>query len=458
VKVHRDLSRRQRPLFSALVLLSCSQAEPPVASTAALVAKEHGARSSPATVASAGERACEREPGVRPRSVPSGWRPWTCWSGCDFWLPEGSAQMPPAIEWQPCTAAPGGVACREMTTPWTRAPAAMAADVYFSAEGEGRASLLLERLALDANEGSFADWIVGNVDGPIEFAMRAEWASRPPRCWALNRDLASGRFALSLHGDGTARGRHVDGLLLGTVGSNQPVLAHRDESPGTSAWSVGASRLLRNDYGRITALDAAGAALIYESAMSPTQTPFDGRARLFGNDAVFQVADNRSASIWAYDAARGTHPLVSFDLGRGAANVGSDGRDLVWTQGQGKPAGEEGPYVKGEIMTAPFTTDPARLAPRRLREDLSRGVGTALLQFAVGCGYAGRPLADGRDAEIVRLADGVAFRLAGNEGWSWERVLGFTCTEAFLAVRSQRARYTVVRVPLAELGPPIPAD
>ena len=167
-----------------------------------------------------------------------------------------------------------------------------------------------------------------------------------------------------------------------------------------------------------------------------------------------------SPSIWAYDSIRGTHPLIAYpDHGaRGAMNVGTDGIDIVWSYGEGKAPYEFGLYPQMSIMTAPYTTDPAALAPRKLRADMSTSIGTAHNQFAVGCGYAGRPTHTG-GAEIVRLADGDAWLLNGDEHWLWSRVHGITCTELFLESWDKDTLvYNMARVPLASLGAPLPPD
>jgi hypothetical protein len=345
-----------------------------------------------------------------------------------------------------------------MTTPWSDGQGpAIAPDVHFSFDERGHARLLVERLAINGtgDERSYVDWVAGTVDGPLEFALREAWPSTGPRCWALNRDVSPGGVALSLHGNGVQRNAPVDGLLVATFREPRPRVVYRHEAPGTSAWFLGAEWLVQNDYGRVTAhtLDFAKAVPIYDPSLSAERTPFDGRARIFGGDILFQVTDYLSASIWAFDSARGTHPLIAFegDPSRGASNLGSDGKDMVWTEGAGKAPGKEGLYPEVWVMTAAYTTDPARLAARRLRRDLNQGVGTALLEFAVGCGYAGRPLANGKDVELVRLSDGAGFVLRGGDAWAWERVLGFTCEDVFLAVRSPTRPLGVARVPLSAL-------
>jgi hypothetical protein len=387
-----------------------------------------------------------------PAASRDAWVAWNDWPGCTFYLPGDATPEP--IEWEACPAQAGS-ACRRMSTPWQHGEEpALAVDVGFSVDASGVPRLLVERLSLGGD--AYAEWVMGPADGDLDFAMRMPWPAEHPTCWALDRDLRGGRFALSLHGDGTSARTDIDGLLVGRAGA-PPHVVLRDSSPGSNAWSIGDEFVVRNAYGRVTAHahDGSGETLVYEPSMHPYGAPFDGHAEVVGDDIVFQVGDYTSAGVWAHDDS-GTHPLIGdpADRTRGATNIGTDGKDLVWTAGSGRAEGAEGLYPEVSIMTAPFTTDPAALVPRRLRADMNPGIGTAELQFAVGCAYAGRPLADGTDVEIVRLRDGAAWRLRGSESWAWERVLGFTCDEVFLTTHGD-AGIGVARVSLASLGEPM---
>ncbi|MFO0553018.1 MAG: hypothetical protein U0271_31815 [Polyangiaceae bacterium] len=349
-----------------------------------------------------------------------------------------------------------------MTTEWSDGYLnAIGSEVGFWVDQSSTARLFLARSAYNGSGDaqSYLDFVVGGVEGePLDFALRQGY---PPAegCAALNRDLGPGSFVFSLYGPNEG----VDGLMVGTVGSLTPEAWYRDDAPGINAWWGGSDWVLRQQYGSVlTAYGRGGEATvpIYEPAVSPLGAPLSGKPWVLGHQVIFGLGAYVSASIWAYDEALGTHPLLTFgdDLTRGAANVGTDGVDLVWTQGEGKVAGEEGLYRIVSIMTSPFTTDPAALASRRLRSDMSTGIGTHQNQFAVGCGYAGRILATGRDAEIVRLQDGAAWVLSGNDEWKWNYVLGFTCKELFITVFDAVSRYGIARLPLDSLGDPLAPD
>ncbi|MEO8800807.1 MAG: hypothetical protein ABI551_23150 [Polyangiaceae bacterium] len=105
-------------------------------------------------------------------------------------------------------------------------------------------------------------------------------------------------------------------------------------------------------------------------------------------------------------------------------------------------------------MTSPFTTDPSKLAPRRLRSAVPKGFETS--QIKVGCGYAAR--ANGANLRIVHLSDGTSWVLPNNSPWSWVNPLAVTCDEVFVTVGIGSGSTNIARVRLASLGPGIPPD
>src|SRR5690606_30746901 len=90
-----------------------------------------------------------------------------------------------------------------------------------------------------------------------------------------------------------------------------------------------------------------------------------------------------------------------------AHNIGTDGVDLVWSEGEGKePHESQSAFPIRRIMTAPFTSDPASLMPRRLRSQ--PGQVAQVRPWVVGCGYAAMDNG-GAQKLVVRLSD----------GWMW---------------------------------------
>jgi hypothetical protein len=179
------------------------------------------------------------------------------------------------------------------------------------------------------------------------------------------------------------------------------------------------------------------------------------------------------ANTLAYNKIKARDPggtitdLVSFGLvvGKGATSVGTDGTDLVWLQGDGR-ATQNDPFQTVDIMTAPFTTDPKALVPRRLRSEYPESFFVA--GTIVGCGYEAHSLVDnklGRNGvRITRLSDGQSWPLwyTGLSVWQINEPRAITCAEIFLhAYRRDGGTYpenTMVRIALASLGPGVPAD
>jgi len=400
--------------------------------------------------------------GSHPAPIPENWVEWTCDPGCTFWLPPDLASMPPPIEWEACAPLAAYPDCQEMRADWSDGDGdPIVTDIGFATDSAGTTRLLLGRKAINGygDAQSYFDWVVGDVDGELDFALRNPW---PFNCGAFIGNLSNDTFALSLYGPN--KDYDIDALLIGRVGSLTPEMPYHNQAEGQSAWYAGSEWVVKLDYGSQLLLlphDFSSQVPLYNPGMNPDGAGFSPKPWFIGRDVLFQTGNYVTASIWAYDDVRGTHPLIAYpgDTTRGAINLGTDGEDLVWTLGEGKEENAFGLYPEVSIMTAPYTTDPAALEPRRLRNDLSLGIGTHELQFAVGCGHAGRVLANGQDAEIVRLSDGAGWVLQGSDDWRWQRVLGFTCDELFIAVHNRAIKkFNVARLPLAALGEPLPPD
>jgi hypothetical protein len=160
--------------------------------------------------------------------------------------------------------------------------------------------------------------------------------------------------------------------------------------------------------------------------------------------------------VHVYTAAGGVQDLLSpgSDPAVGFDDLGTDGTDMVWMKASGHTDASL-PFDKYEIITSPATTDPALIAPRRLRSEEGPAFGST--PFVVGCGYAART--NGYHLRIVRLADGQSWNLDGaaTDAWSWARPLAVTCDELFATVKDGKT-LRLARVRLDSLGPPIPAD
>jgi hypothetical protein len=203
------------------------------------------------------------------------------------------------------------------------------------------------------------------------------------------------------------------------------------------------------------------------STTSVHASPDDGLLETYASFAGGALFWNASAGcvsrLKVWTAAGGTQDFVTFgnaNSAEGAADIGTDGTDLVWVQGSGGCSPQTLLYASASIMTAPFVTDPRQLHPRRLRSEIPNGVGVS--RFVVNCGYAARQTANG--IRVVRLADGVSWQLSadGRLSWQWEIPIALTCSELFAQVSARPdggpGRTQYARVRLDSLGPGMPPD
>lgn len=178
---------------------------------------------------------------------------------------------------------------------------------------------------------------------------------------------------------------------------------------------------------------------------------------LSGDAAFWDANDSLQAAIGSWDPAHGTRQLVRFlgDHTKGAGGLGTDGKDMVWSYGEGKQPGDDiSTYPTRSIMTAPFTTDPAALKPRRLRSQPGETIGVTT--WVLGCGYAAH--VSGLGAIVVRIADGVSWVLPSNyPDFTPKTPIGLTCDDVFV-MGTLNGKIDIGRFRLDSLGPGTPPD
>ena len=214
-------------------------------------------------------------------------------------------------------------------------------------------------------------------------------------------------------------------------------------------------------------LDHQGRTILYPwnnaapiSLWAESQDPdFQEDVPVGSDDAIFWTSSSSlSQRIRVWTPTDGTRRLLSDGDGttNGFADLGTDGRDLVWLRGLGR-TDPWGPYASLAIYTAPYTTNPSSVVPRRLRSEVGS---TGARPFVVGCGYALRNTDN--DIRLVRLSDGTSwsFPRGGNPGsLQWSDGVGVTCNEVILVAYVPATKAdTVARLPIDSLGPGIPAD
>jgi hypothetical protein len=391
----------------------------------------------------------------KPAVIPDGWLPWTEWAcKCPFWIPPDKDHMPKPVEWEPC-GLPGLPGCRKMVTWWAKDNFAIGIAGLFK-DGAGKPVLVVGRTAGD-------DWtqtIIADPDGPLYFAMMRPTNSATG-CELGIPTTGGGRIGFAAWGDGTTayvEDSPIDGLIWGQFPQFYPKVAPiRDATQDNWDWVTGAGWWLRGGTASGDVLfspDFSTSKQLWPQPGSDMPSNWANLPQIIGNDVLFVTADPYRAAIMAYDNVHSVHPLVSYgdDMTRGASNLGTDGKDMVWSYGEGKQPFDHG-YPKVSVMTAPYTTDPAKLQPRRVRADPGMWAGES---FAVGCGYAGHRGTPARRAFLTRLSDGAAWVLDGgpNDSVTWPGVLGFTCDEVFVNLNLN----TIARIKLDSLGPGLPPD
>jgi len=185
-----------------------------------------------------------------------------------------------------------------------------------------------------------------------------------------------------------------------------------------------------------------------------------------GPTLLFALSDNPYYHLVRWTEHDGTRVLVGTvgDRTKGAGNPGSDGKDLVWLQGEGRPPGAQY-FTDNWVMTSKYTTDPAQIQPRRLVRWPGLGIGTYYSPPPVGCGYAVYKYGTDEPVRelgllVVRLSDGTSWRLidrpdAPADGWFYP--LAVTCDEFFAAAKDNRVM-NIRRVRLDSLGPGTPPE
>jgi len=208
----------------------------------------------------------------------------------------------------------------------------------------------------------------------------------------------------------------------------------------------------------------------FGNEMNPGWSSPDGRS-MFG---ITATGSNVFFSTWHGDAlsqieiwtkGAGTAPLISFasKAAGGACCLLTDGQQMVWFQATGYLGGEK--YADVKLMRSALATSPAALQPAVLRpayQDTVIGGGGV-----IGGGYAvhverpvGAPLEDERII-VTRLTDGYYWVVTPPPGKLWFRPLYVDADELALVedldtTEYTATNYTIVRLSIASLGPPLP--
>jgi len=380
----------------------------------------------------------------RPAWVPEGWiLDRTYDKSCSFWVPEKREQLPPPIQWEPCpsTATPPGITCEVMKA--ANPAVGVSADAAWMSSTKGLVFAIAQPLG---TMPSASYRIIAAPEGQVFSAILSTDYSR---CgFTAFPDGAGDHYALNLLERGSSG---TPGALLGRLDAFRPTGAIHI-SP--SAFSAG---VYASHFGAILAVDGTWTLNDWDSPSS--STPFWSEAQddklqqhtpSSTQGAVFWTANRLYRSkVNVYTEAKGVRAFL--DPGAvsspGYGSLGTDGTDLVWIKGEGRTQ-DPNKFDTLSIMTAPFTTDPNEVVPRRLRSE--EGV-PDVRPFAVGCGYAAGEYGD-YFLRVVRLSDGVSWKLDGKAAaWRWSRQLAVTCDHVYAVVHEGTVR-RLARVRINSLG------
>jgi hypothetical protein len=396
----------------------------------------------------------DREPPdpIRPAGLPEGWElERTFDKSCELYTPRSRDLLPPPLRWEPCpdTATPVGVRCALMANEPGVAgfPIADAATVI-----EGTVTLSAYRTARPTVLGGH--WLLADADGVVHSAMFTTVTSP---CVTAFPSVFGGHYAVRIYKN---RSSYGGGFFAGSVDDLTPRISGQLAPTETSDFYASPFAILQLTTGaqfkQYAWEDGRPLPQLWSAAQD---NGLDQGSFSFSNDAMFWAANNLNYhKVKVYTPAGGVRDFLTAGMvtDHGHDDLGTDGQDLVWIEARGRKSGGLTPFDTYDIMTAPYTTEPSAVVPRRLRSEVGPSFGTT--PFIVGCGHAVR--STGFHLRIVRLSDGRSWTLdERTKPWLWSTPLALTCTELFTRVAiNGENQPRLARVRLDSLGPGIAPD
>jgi hypothetical protein len=423
-----------------------------------------GGTAATSTSGAAGAGGCPPQP--VPDWVPDGWLAYTDWScDCPFYVPGSKEVFPPPILWEPCPVSPGGIACQSMVVNWSNTDTPISATSRVHAH-DNKVILSIQRNVTVSSQKHHVHVSV-EVDGPVRSALMLIGSAVPgswPSCSVGMQDANEGRVILAARGHvaGGSKESNHRGALGGSIDALQPtVLMHtQSDYPFSDGWACGASMIARVTGPFVMYAypwDMSREFFVSSQATDPEKLDFSHL--LIRADALFwQTADQYRSGLNIWTQERGAAPFVRYvgDGTRAAGNLGTDGIQLVWTEGEGKlPSQKTYEFPTRNIMTAPFVTDPALLQPKRLRSDPI--ISLSVHSFHVACGLAARGGLT-QPIVVVRTSDGWSWLLPPSiDGFEPNTVIGVSCEHVYLD-GFFGGRLNIARIKLDSLGAGVAPD
>ncbi len=303
--------------------------------------------------------------------------------------------------------------------------------------------------------------IIAEADGPARASVFAPHPG-PNTCYLEVQALRDDNVIYAVFGDDGEQDWTLSprkGAFGGSIDDLHPHVLASYKDSSSDGWYCSATRVYRlTGPFEFYAYDwnMNNKTFITSEAKDPEQLQLS--QALPAGDSFFWTTGNLYVSgINSWNFADGARPFIRYigDGTRGAGNLGTDGTSLVWSYAEGKKPSETA-YPVRAIMTAPFTTDPAKLASKRLRSDPSNSI--AGQPFHVACGRAahGGKL---QPVVVVNVKDGTSWEIPEqpNPNFYLSTVIGLSCDHVYL-LGAFGQRYNIARIRLDSLGPALPPD
>jgi hypothetical protein len=391
---------------------------------------------------------------------------------CDIYVaPSPSAKnFPPPIAWGPCDGrlqSDGGtLSCQQMADNWGSGVAPGHSPVGYVGSAFVDRSTQAVTLPILRGWGTRSLNIVADADGPVRQAI----VSLPPNCDLGTFPSLSSTSAIYNIEEVSSDGQLnlvLAGAFGGPIGSPRMLRVYSGSS--SLGYVAGA-----NEFAEFGSKGFDTGSWIDGHRIDTLSTTAPGQIEelQFQNDNLFfAVADLTFGRVQMNAPGSGVVDFISFgnDSQSYAADFGTDGNDMVWSEAFGH-ASDEAPWTTINIVTAPFTTTPSAIVKRRLRsETLAPGDH----KFTVGCGYAAHEFTDSVSSgeRIVRISDGQSWTLrnaivpttrpdggAAMALLSWNDAVAITCSEIFINFNFGTGFANLARIRLDSLGAGTPPD
>lgn len=411
-------------------------------------------------------------PFERPEGVPPDWEEYTDYScGCRLYTPGKTGSPAAPIEWAPCPPpTPEFLKCQYMKPTWdgtTGSTGGITASFTMSPEGKPRLQFFR---AFSGNHQNFSYHIVADADGDIHnIFLKANPYNKG--CAVVDGEVAGDRYVFPVFGDSWDGDYNEgkQGILAGDVHEPLPKLvktfslSKEDFHPNWYASTEWMFRR-RGDL-RACSWDGKKEILAYDPANDPEGLRIS-QVSSHGPDLFLSIGEHTRHAVVTWNEAKGLRSLIRWpgDNTKGAANFATDGKNMVWTYGEGNsPDGLT--FEKFSVMTAPFSTDEATVAKTTKRLHSDPG-GISIKRYVTGCGYAAiwanmapKGLLNG--LFVVRLSDGISWLIPGAKqvsDFAIKDVFGITCDEVFVTMKTKTTSINIARIRLDSLGQSLPPD